>query len=212
MAAGKAQNARRHRKRRYDVTVKAVILLLSFCLPILADLAAGQQAMKNRDYAAALHEFLPLANAGDAIAQFNLGMMYDAGQGVAQDYAEAARWYRKAADQEYATAQVNLGNLYSHGQGVPQDYTEAARWYRRAAEHGNADAQYELGMVYANGQSVKRDYIEAYMWLNLASSRTNGDVHAQFLNARELIAEKMSAKQIAEGQRRAREWSPTKSQ
>jgi hypothetical protein len=45
----------------------------------VADLAAGQQALKSGDYATALKELLPLANANDAIAQFSVGVMYDAG-------------------------------------------------------------------------------------------------------------------------------------
>jgi TPR repeat protein len=137
--------------------------------------------------------------------------MYADGQGVAQDYVEAARWYRKAADQGNALAEFDLAEKYNVGQGVPQDYAEASRWFLKAAEHGSAAAQFTLGMMYAKGQSVKRDYIEAYMWLNLASSITSGDVQAKYLNERELIAKKMSAKQIAEGQRRAREWKPANS-
>ena len=50
------------------------------------------------------------ADQGLAEAQFNLGIMYDGGQGVAQDYAEAVRWFRKAADQSLAAAQFNLGD------------------------------------------------------------------------------------------------------
>ena len=138
-------------------------------------------------------------------------MMYADGQGVEHDNAEAVRWYRKAADQGNANAQFSLGVKYDNGQGVPQDYAEAIRWYRKAADQRNANAQFSLGQIYAKGQTVKRDYIEAYMWLNLAFSSTNGDVQTKFVNARELIAKKMSAKQIVEGQRRAREWNATRS-
>src|SRR6267154_2035997 len=106
---------------------------MSFCLPALGDLAAGQQALKIGDYAKAFEEFLPLAKEGDATAQFNVGALYDAGHGVAQDYAEAARWYRKAADQGDFAAQFNVGVMCERGQGVPQDYAEAARWYRKSA-------------------------------------------------------------------------------
>jgi TPR repeat protein len=76
------------------------------------------------------------AEQGDAAAQFNLGVMYAKGQGVAQDYAEAATWYRKAAEQGYAPAQCKLGTMYSQGHGVTQDYAEAMKWYRKAAEQG----------------------------------------------------------------------------
>jgi TPR repeat protein len=56
-------------------------------------------------------QYRKAADQGNARAQFNLGVLYANGQGVAQDYAEAARWYRKAADQGHADAQNNLGLL-----------------------------------------------------------------------------------------------------
>jgi TPR repeat protein len=103
-----------------------------FCLPALADLAAGNKALFSGDCATALKEFLPLATLGNTEVQFNLGLMYGLGQGVPQDWKEAARWYRLAAEQGNAGAQNMLGILYRDGQGVPQDYKEAMKWYRPA--------------------------------------------------------------------------------
>ena len=57
------------------------------------------------------------ADQGDAGAQYNLGVMYDNGQGVPQNYAEAVKWYRLAADQGDASAQYNLGVMYDNGRG-----------------------------------------------------------------------------------------------
>ena len=87
------------------------------------------------------------AEQGDVDAQYNLGFIYETGQGVPLDAAEAARWYRLAADQGVTGAQVNLGFLYATGQGVPQDDAEAAAWYRRAAEQGVAEAEYNLALL-----------------------------------------------------------------
>jgi len=92
----------------------------------------------------ALHETRTLANYGDAAAQFNLGFMYDKGQGVPEDYKEAVKWWRLAADQGYALAQYNLGMKYHHGRDVPQDHKEAVKWYRLAADQGDANAQKSL--------------------------------------------------------------------
>jgi hypothetical protein len=127
---------------------------------------------------------------------------------VTQDYTEAFRWYRKAADQGVAGAQYNLGVMYHHGQGVTQDYAEAARWYRKAADQGHAAAQFVLGLMYDNGQGVTQDYAEAHMWLNLAASSVSGDDQKKYADARESVAKKMTAQQIAEAQRLAREWRP----
>ena len=70
------------------------------------------------DYTTALRLMRPLAEQGDAAAQFDLGKMYRMGQGLPQDYAEAAKWYRKAAERGYAAAQCNLGLMYAKGEGV----------------------------------------------------------------------------------------------
>ena len=59
------------------------------------------------------------ANGGDYIAQNNLGVIYEIGEGVPQDYKDAVKWYRKAAEQGHATAQLSLGLMYHYGQGVP---------------------------------------------------------------------------------------------
>ena len=53
------------------------------------------------------------ADQGTAAAQFNLGFMFERGQGVTQNHAEAVKWYRLAADQGYANAQHNLGFMSS---------------------------------------------------------------------------------------------------
>ena len=74
-----------------------------------------------------------LAEAGNAAAQYNLGVMYDNGQGVPQDDVEAVRWLRLAADQGYVSAQLALGVMYASGQGVPQDYVQAHMWFNLAA-------------------------------------------------------------------------------
>ena len=75
------------------------------------------------------------ADQGDAGAQFNLGVMYAKGQGVAQDYAQAVSWYRKAADQGNAGAQFNLGFMYAKGQGVAQDAMIAYALYNLSASN-----------------------------------------------------------------------------
>lgn len=79
-----------------------------------------------------------LADQGHAKAQFNLGVMYDRGQYVAQDYAKAVFWYQKAAAQGNANAQYNLALKYQTGQGIAKDETQAAYWYRKAAEEATA--------------------------------------------------------------------------
>ena len=77
-----------------------------------------------------------LAGQGHPVAQFNLGIHFDQGLGVAQDFAQAAKWYRLAAQQGHAGAQFNLGGLYAQGQGLPQDLVRAGVWFTLAATGG----------------------------------------------------------------------------
>ena len=100
-------------------------------------------------------ELRALADEGDALAQFNLGVRYANGEGVPQDDVEAVRWYRLAADQGHAEAQFNLGAMYDDGRGVPEDDAEAVRWYRLAADQGLGTAQYNLGTMYTEGLAAR---------------------------------------------------------
>ena len=124
--------------------ISSIIVVLLFVLcsgqSASAGFKEGVEAYKRGDYATALKEFHPLANRGNAPAQFNLGVMYDNGQGVPQDYREASKWYRKAANQRNAFAQNNLGFKYSKGHGVSQDYVSEHMWFNISGASGNKDA------------------------------------------------------------------------
>lgn len=163
-------------------------------------------AYQREDYAKALQIWRPLADEGFPTAQVNLGLMYENGRGVQQDYAEAAQWFRKAADRGDAQGQLNLGRLYRLGQGVPQNRIDAAKWYRNAANQGLAKAQNNLAIMYATGQGIPQDHVQAHVLFTLAAARGTQDA----LKNRDLLAVNMTPAQIAEAQRLAREWKPTK--
>ena len=131
----------------------------------------GYEADQNSDYSEAVSWYRKAAEQGYAKAQFNLGVMYENGEGVAQDYFEAINWYRKAAEQGNAYAQCNLGYMYENGIGVSHDYSEALNWYRMAAEQGNETAQNNLGNMYSNGYGVAQDYSEALNWYRMAAEQ-----------------------------------------
>ena len=82
-----------------------------------------------------------LAEGGDTTAQWNLGVMYDTGEGVPQDYKEAVKWYTKAAEQGDVDAQYNLGLMYYNGEGVPKDLVQAYAWYDVAKANGQEKAK-----------------------------------------------------------------------
>ena len=114
--------------------MKNLLLALTFfsLTAFAADFQAGLAAYNKGDYAAALKEWQPLAEQGDANSQYNLGLLYARGQGVPQDYKQALTWYQKAADKGYSLALFNLGTLYEQGLGVEQDGLKALNLYRQA--------------------------------------------------------------------------------
>ena len=186
----------------------------------------AEEAYKNKDYKKAFEILKPLAEQGnaraqyflektiakaaeqaakqgDAEAQLHLGAMYHTGQGVTQDYEKALKWYSLAVIQGKAKAKAALGFMYDQGHGVPQDYQEAAKWYRLAAEHGLAMAQSMLGEMYLEGKGVPQDYMFAHMWWNLAGSNGHKDAKSN----RIIVEKRMTTQQIEKAQEMARNWS-----
>ena len=121
-----------------------VVNLLFLVMPSIAltqDFKKGLSAYKVGDYASAIEEWTPLADQGNAFAQYKLGFMYKSGKGVPLDYGIAVRWYHLAATQGNASAQSNLGFMYKTGKGVPQDFLQAYMWYELADTNGHKDAE-----------------------------------------------------------------------
>ena len=83
------------------------------------------------------------ADQGDVTAQFNLGQMYEKGDGVKQNYVEAVKWYESAAYQGLSPAQRQLGIMYEKGLGVAKNNAEASKWYNLASHTGNNKAHHD---------------------------------------------------------------------
>jgi len=125
------------------------------------------------DPAARAAFYLAKAKAGDAAAQYNVGVLYARGQGLVQDYASAVTWFRAAAAQGNTAAQYNLGVLYGRGLGVAADPAEALNWYRSAADQNYPAAQFNLALAYAAGDGTKQDYAAA-RWYQRAAAQALG--------------------------------------
>jgi TPR repeat protein len=121
------------------------------------------------------------------------------------DYAAELAIVRPLAEQGFAFAQFNLGVLYDNGYGVPMDDRQAMEWYRKAAEQGLSQAQINLGIMYEEGEGGPVDVVQAYFWYALADSQ--GD--SQGPQAKREMAEKMTPAQIAEAERKIKEWRAT---
>lgn len=153
------------------------------------ELKTAVAAYDRGEYSDAYQQFYPLANQGNAEAQYYVGYLHDKFHlGMMQDYTVALQWYRAAAEQGHAGAQMRLGDLYASGRGVPRDIREAARWYQMAKSQSDATsasnterAQDELQRVDA-AQSLgtaiaayeRADYATAFAQFNkLANERSS---------------------------------------
>ncbi len=170
----------------------------------------GEAAYWRGDYVAAMKLLRPLADHGNAQAQFHLGRMYAFGQGVPEDPKQAVAWYRRAARQGNADAEYILSVMVQDGSGAPPDAVEALAWLHRAADQGVFNAQYRLAKIYAKGEmGLPRDYVLARMWFSLAAPRAeNAFVHDLVTKDRDRLSAKMTVEQIAAAQRLAAEWTP----
>lgn len=87
-----------------------------------------------------LNLLIQQAEQGDIQAQFNLGMRYCKGIGVAKNCKNAFIWLKKAAEQGHSSAQVLLGTMYDSGEGVERNKQEAFKWYKKTCQTGSCHA------------------------------------------------------------------------
>lgn len=85
--------------------------------------------------------WLPLAKAGDPVAQNYIGIIHYLGLGRDRDYKVAKQWFEKSAVSGFADAQYNLGVMYENGESVEKDYVIAYKWLYLAKENGNTHAE-----------------------------------------------------------------------
>jgi TPR repeat protein len=137
----------------------------------LAQACAEAQPPRSKD---SVRWLLLAAAQNHAQAQYNLGIHYFAGEGVAKrDVVKAVEWLSKAAELNHADAQYNLGVCYLQGQGVVKDEVKAVEWLRKAAGQNHPTAQYNLGCCYLQGQGVAKDEVEAVKWFRKAAGQNH---------------------------------------
>jgi TPR repeat protein len=149
-----------------------------------ADLLKGRTAYENGDYATALREWTPIAEQGNAVAQYYLGQMYAEGQGVSQNDKTAMKWYRRSASygNRYAKDKIEQLTIKIQNEiAAKKAAKKAAKVLKQAteaAEKGDAYAQYILGWKYQYGhQGFPMDIKTAVKWYRRAAKQ--GDADAQ---------------------------------
>ena len=144
--------------------------------PVQAQLRAqdGISALEGGDITTALGIWTPLAERGDVLAQYNLGVLLAAGDADSMDLQQAQRWFEAAALQDHLDAQLALADLLA-GQ---QAWAEARHWYTVAARAGAARAQFALGKILERGLGGPSDQDQAIAWYQAAAEHGLRD--AQF--------------------------------
>jgi TPR repeat protein len=139
------------------------------------DVQSGIAAWQAGDYAKAVGEWRPLADAGNADAQFNLGQAYRLGRGVPQNLNLAEQWFERAARQRHEQAGTSLGLLlFQNGRA-----REAMPWIQAAATRGDPRAQYVFGTALFNGDILRRDLPRAYAMMSAAAAQGFPQAQAQ---------------------------------
>lgn len=132
-----------------------------------ADVKQGVDAWSRGDYKAAVDIWRPLAAAGDADAQFNLGQAFKLGRGVPANLPTATEWFRKAAVQGHNQAIDNYGlALFQDGKKA-----EALPWLEKSVARGERRAQLVLGTMFFNADGVPRDWVRAYALVTRSSQQ-----------------------------------------
>ena len=180
----------------------ATILLITASMVSAADVEKGLEAYDMGDYETAMNECLPLAEQGNAEAQFCVGQMYANGFGVDLDDAAALKWYGLAATGGSSEAQYQLGVMYANGWGVEMNDEKAVEYYRQAAEKGHSCAQRSLAYVTSRGVGIQENLQDAYMWYYVSAAL--GDVSS--LGSRDEFAQKLSAEERLAAEAMAKKW------
>jgi hypothetical protein len=127
----------------------SLVGLMLLAIPIFCNANSYRQsgAPESKDFANGVSIWKPLAEKGDAVAQYNLGVIYDVGINVRQNDEKAVKWFRLAAAQGLAKAQYNLGVMYFNGEFVYQDNIDALMWFHIADLNGHSIAKESKAII-----------------------------------------------------------------
>lgn len=163
------------------------------CMEFLAQAYLNGNDDVEQDFEKAAYWWEKLADTGNAIGQFNFGLLYAKGCGVKRDFAKAAEWMNKAAANGDAdapgvaklyaetaeilkkaeagdvSAQAAISKIYTQISGSleqfgpERDYAESFKWAKKAAGNGSLDGMYYLGLCYEHARGTDYDPAKAAM-------------------------------------------------
>lgn len=135
------------------------------------EIVRGLEAYNRKDFEDAYRIWLPLAEAGNAEAQFRVGFLFNLGEGVDQDFAESKYWYELSSVQNHRGAIVGLGNIHINGIFGDKNRKYGAELLEKATFMGSATAPFLLGLAYDLGKGFPIDKNESHRLYNLSFNR-----------------------------------------
>lgn len=140
------------------------------------------------------------AQKGIAPAQYELGKLYERGQGVEKDLIEARSLVQKAAEAGHVDAMYDYALFLAEGEGGAQSEAEVVAWFEQAAERGHVDAQYNLGVVHAEGIGTERNLAKALLWFEIAALAGDEGARQEVDNLRTRVSmtESLGAREAAQ--------------
>lgn len=117
-----------------------VIAALCMAPAVAADTPAGIEAFKSKEFATAIKELTPSAQAGDPEAMYYLAQIHAGGYGVEKNLTTALNYYEKAAKKGHVPSQKEYGTALAIGDGAEQNVNEGLKWLFIAARAGNQEA------------------------------------------------------------------------
>lgn len=188
--------------KRFFALGFAVACILASSGAARAQLAKGIELFDRAEFGAAAQVLSPLAKDGDSKAQYVLGIMYLNNMVEPPSETAGAELMISSGEAGFDKAQVELARMYRDGDGVEQNFARSFHWSKKAAEGGDVGAQLQVADSFAFGHGVDRDPVEAYKWYEIAVLYWG----SLAVNARDLVAESMSADQIAKAKQGAESW------
>ncbi|MBL4906992.1 MAG: sel1 repeat family protein [Sneathiella sp.] len=192
-------------RRKYQIFTLHIVLIIFLCaFSSKTELDAAKQAYIFGDYATAYQKWLGQAENGVPEAQFNLGYLFENGQGVPLDLFSAAKWYELAARQNYPAANQMLKHVRLK---IKTSIRENLGKWLPKAEAGDPVSQRALSEVLAAGQIVAKNNIEALKWLLLSLENTkNNTVRRRMLRFESNLRQRMTTLEIEEAMSRITSW------
>ena len=139
---------------------------------------------------------------GDLDACYQLGYIYENGEGVAVNEAEAIRWYTKAATNGSPESQFNLAMMMEQGRGGPVNLRKAFYWYEKSANQGDIEAQFNMGVCLTSGKGCDVDIVQAHMWFSLAARKGDADS----ISNRDILSKRLKPEQLTQSKQLALDW------